>query len=498
MIKFTSSQPILSMSHTNPEKAETSHVDTLPTDNKYNEAYDNGDIERTITRTMDCDGSIDSDGNKKAAAGEVDDAFVFKDRMHDPTYFPEGGMQANMAMLGGFLAVFTTWGIITSFGVFQTYYKNVLLPELSSFQLGWIQSLQLSCIFMGGVFTGRPFDDGYFYHLEVFGSALIFVSFMLLAQCTELYQILLAQGVGMGLGMGVLFGPVLGCCSTYFKRRRGFAMCVCAAGGGVGGIIFPIAANNLLERVGFPWTIRILAFIELFCLAILIAVMRDKLPFHVRQMYAKKKYTTSIFSLSSWIDESALKSPEFMFFVAGATLCFFALYTPFTQLQSFALHINADPHISRYIVAILNAAGVLGRFSVFLIARWFGALNMTVVLTLLAAATTFPFFTISSDATLVVFALFYGYLSGVIGTFPPFCIPHLTEDITRLGTRFGMCFFVLSIFTAFSIPLSGLTLGPNNDNYMAVSMFCGASFVAASVLLAMGRISKAGFKLVII
>lgn len=207
------------------------------------------------------DGSSISELNGDSSDHEAGTSY---NKMHDPTYFPEGGLWAYLSLLGGFLSVLTTWGIITSFGVFQTYYKTDLFKHLSSFQLGWIQSLQLSCIFMGGVFTGRLFDDGYFYYLEIIGSTLIFVCFMLVAECTKLYQILLAQGVGMGLGMGMLFGPVLGCCSAYFKRKRGFAMCVCASGGGVGGIIFPIAANNLIQHVGFSWTIRILAFIELF------------------------------------------------------------------------------------------------------------------------------------------------------------------------------------------------------------------------------------------
>lgn len=421
-----------------------------------------------------------------------------ENRMHDPNYFPEGGLRANLCLVGGFLAVFTTWGIITSFGVFQTYYKNELLPELSSFQLGWIQSLQLACIFMGGVLTGRPFDDGYIYVLEGIGATLIFVCFMLLAECTKLYQILLAQGVGMGLGMGCLFGPVLACTSAYFKRRRGFAMCVCTSGGGVGGIIFPIAANNLLQKVGFVWTVRILAFIELFCLLLLIAVIRDKLPFHIRQKYARQKYTTSVFSWSAWVDKTALRTPEFMFFVFGVALCFFALYTPFAQIQSFAIHINADPTITTYIIAILNAASTVGRFTVFLIARYFGALNMTVVSSLAAAACCFPLFTITSNTSLVLFAIFYGYISGVVGSFPPFCVPHLTEDITRLGTRFGMCFFVLSLMLSFSTPLNGLSLGPDNDNFRNLSILCGAFFTGGAVLMACGRISKVGFKPVVI
>ena len=43
------------------------------------------------------------------------------------------------------------------------------------------------------------------------------------------YQTFLSQGVGMGLGMGIIFTPVLSIPSHYFRRRRPIAMgCVVA------------------------------------------------------------------------------------------------------------------------------------------------------------------------------------------------------------------------------------------------------------------------------
>lgn len=351
---------------------------------------------------------------------------------------------------------------------------------------------------MGGVFTGRPFDSGYFYHLLITGSVIIVVMFFLLAECTKYYQVLLAQGVGMGLGMGMLFGPCLACTGSYFKKYRGIAMCVCSAGGGVGGVIFPIVANNLLREIGFSWTIRVLGFIELALLSLMILVMRDRLPFAVRQKYAAQKNNTSVFAIASWVDSTALKSPEFMFFVVGVTCCFFGLYIPFAQIQTFALHIHTDPNVATYIVSILNTASTVGRLSVFLIANNFGALNMTIIFSLCSAATCYAWFTIKSNASMILFAIFYGYLAGVVGTFPPFCIPHLTEDITKLGTRFGMCFLSLSLMLSFSIPIAGLCLGPDGTNYKASAILSGTVFAAGCVFMCLGRIGKAGFKMVVI
>jgi len=51
-----------------------------------------------------------------------------------------------------------------------------------------------------------------------------------LAQPHHFYQNFLAQGVGMGFAMGMMFMPALGIPSHYFKRRRALAMGIVLSG----------------------------------------------------------------------------------------------------------------------------------------------------------------------------------------------------------------------------------------------------------------------------
>jgi len=52
-----------------------------------------------------------------------------------------------------------------------------------------------------------------------------------LAQPHQYYQVFLAQGIGMGIGMGLMFLPAISVTSHYFRRRRTVAMGVVIAGG---------------------------------------------------------------------------------------------------------------------------------------------------------------------------------------------------------------------------------------------------------------------------
>jgi MFS family permease len=55
---------------------------------------------------------------------------------------------------------------------------------------------------------------------------------------------------------------------TYFKKKRAIAGGLTIAGSSLGGVIFPLMAVHLMPQVGFPWAIRICAFLVLFLLII--------------------------------------------------------------------------------------------------------------------------------------------------------------------------------------------------------------------------------------
>jgi MFS family permease len=69
------------------------------------------------------------------------------------------------------------------------------------------------------------------------------------------------------LACGVIFGPTISVVSHWFKKRRSTAMGIVACGSSIGGTVFPIAFRNLVDVVGFPWTMRILGFMLLALLA---------------------------------------------------------------------------------------------------------------------------------------------------------------------------------------------------------------------------------------
>jgi MFS family permease len=89
-----------------------------------------------------------------------------------------------------------------------------------------------------GALTGPIYDAGYFRALLSVGSFLVVFGFMMLSLASTYWQVILAQGICVGLGAGCLFVPSVAILSTYFSTRVATAMGLAAAGSSLGKLFF--------------------------------------------------------------------------------------------------------------------------------------------------------------------------------------------------------------------------------------------------------------------
>ncbi|KAL8894611.1 MAG: hypothetical protein Q9207_008457 [Kuettlingeria erythrocarpa] len=169
---------------------------------------------------------------------------------------PDGGTLAWLQVLAGFFVVMDAQGLNQSYGVFQAYYESVLLRTHSPSTIAWIGSLQIFLLFFMSIVVSGQIDKGRFRHCFTGGSGLLVASTLATSWCKEYWQFVLAQGMGTGVGMGLVFGAGAQVMMTYFTRHLGVATGIASAGGAVGGMVFPAICEKLIARVGFAWTVR--------------------------------------------------------------------------------------------------------------------------------------------------------------------------------------------------------------------------------------------------
>jgi MFS family permease len=256
---------------------------------------------------------------------------------------PDGGAKAWLAVLGAFCGLFVSFGWINCIGVFQTYYESHQLSNMSTSTVTWITSLETFVMFFAGPVFGTLFDSYGPRWILLGGTFLHVFGLMMASLSTEYYQFILAQGICSPLGASAIFNACVNSVSTWFAKRRAFALGIMASGSSLGGVIFPIMVTHLIPEVGFPWAMRICAFLILGMLGIANLTLKSRLP------PSKKP-----FDIMSFI--RPLKDLRFVLTVAGAFCFFWGMFLPFTFVITQAERYGMSQNMSQYLIPILNAA----------------------------------------------------------------------------------------------------------------------------------------------
>lgn len=392
---------------------------------------------------------LDAEDAIKGLDLDVKDKRLPIDEPANPPQFIEGTLQGWLTVCGASLVAMCTFGNIQSFGVYQAYYTQTLLAGSSPSKISWIGSVQLCLQFTIGIFSGKLFDQGYFHSLMISGALLfLFSSFMLsLAKPHEFYQFLLAQGFGMGMGMGCMFLPALSIMSHYFRKRRAVAMGIVVASGSVGGVIYPIILNKIFPRegLGFPWAVRFIAFINIAFLVVANLIMKPRWPTRKR----------------SPVDMSQiLNDPPYWVTIVGLFLGFWGIFIPYFYLQLFSETHGVDSNFLTWTLPILNAGAACGRFMPNFLADKYGPLNVIIPSGIISSGMLWALLGIRSVAGVTLFGLVYGFVSGAFLTLASPAVAAFTRSPTLddIGLRIGIsCFFIgLALLTG--NPIAGAIL----------------------------------------
>lgn len=400
--------------------------------------------------------------------------------VNDLKAVPNGGLWAWLQVVGSFFIFWNAWGIINTFGTYQTFYETSLLSSKTPSDIAWIGSVQATLLMVVGSFAGPLYDAGYIRQLLLVGSVLVVLGQMMLSLCTNYAQVFLAQAVCQGIGTGLIFVPSVAILSQYFSTKIATATGLAASGSSLGGVVYPIVFHRLEPKLGFPWATRILGFMMMGTLVISNICLRVRvLP------EGKRKF---------W-DKTAFKEAPYVLYVFGLFLTFMGLYDPFFYAQSYALDTRiTNPNLAFYMLSVINAASTFGRIIPGYISDKIGPLNMIIPCSLMAGVVSLCLIATHSTAGLIVALAFYGFFSGTLVSLPPTIFVHLTKNRAVIGARMGMGFAIIAIGLLVGTPISGAILVATGK-FAYVWLFGGLLTIFGTCLIIGTRICRAGYSL---
>jgi MFS family permease len=308
--------------------------------------------------------------------------------------------------------------------------------------------------------------------LLIIGSVIMLFALFMTSLCHSYWQLFLAQGFLLGIGLSFVVLPAFATVPHYFVRSRALALGITVSGSSLGGVIWPIALKNLLYKIGFGWGVRVSAFIMLpllaaACLSIHLPPQKSGAP------KAKPKPDLSI-----------VKHPVLILLAVGLFFIYLGLFSPFFYITSWTVSLGLDESLAFYMISIINAASLFGRILPGLLADKFGAYNMMILSAAFSGLICCCWTKATSMGGIVVLSLAYGFASGAVIGLQGACSAQIVKP-AQYGVAMGSVMAVLSIAGLIGSPINGWIL--DAWGFLGLSLFSGLAMLVGMLVLILAR-----------
>ena len=396
--------------------------------------------------------------------------------------YPEGGLEAYLCVFGSFCAMMMGLGMMNTVGTYQSYVSTHQLQGQSESAIGWIFGLYAFLAFFCGIQIGPIFDAKGPRWLVAAGSVLIMLTYVLLGICDKYWHFLVVFGILGGTGTSLTFTPAIASVGHWFLRKRGQMTGLAAVGGSFGGIVYPLALQALFPKIGFAWSTRVIALINLVLLIPANLCIKGRLP-------PKKATKEAILP-----DFRIFRDPVFALTTLGVFFIEWGLFVPLAYLTSYSYANGVSRTFSYQIMAIFNAGSCAGRYFPGLAADLIGRFNSMLLTIALCLVATLALW-LPAQGTIgliVVYAIIMGFASGSGISLTPVCVGQLCK-VENYGRYYATCYTLVSFGSLTGIPIAGKLLSTAGGQYWAVITFTAASYAASLAAFVGARVMGAGW-----
>ncbi|KAK5659358.1 hypothetical protein OQA88_1451 [Cercophora sp. LCS_1] len=263
---------------------------------------------------------------------------------------------------------------------------------------------------------------------------------------------------------------------SWIGKKKMLAIGIVACGSATGGLIFPSMARQLLERVGFGWTIRAIGLVQAVTGVVCVVGLKPR----IRPR-----------SGGEWFDLEAWKEGEYVFYTAGAFMMFLGVYFGFYYIASFSREVIGISYVdSLNLLLVLNGVGSVGRLIPNYFADRYGPITIMIPTATIAGVCVLCWTAVDSVAGLYVWCVFYGMAAGGIQSLFPAGLSSLATDLRKAGIRLGMAFSIVSFATLIGPPVAGAIITATGGSYRGAQIFAGVCLLVGAVCMFFAKLTR--------
>jgi len=384
-----------------------------------------------------------------------------------------------------FAVTFVGFGSAYTFSAFVESLQRDFAASRGSVSL--VFSLAGFLYFALGMVSGPLADRWGSRRLSVAGMMLVGLGLCAAGMARALWQVYVAYGLGVGLGIGCSYVPVLGAVQRWFVKRRGFASGLAVSGIGVGTLVMPPLAALLIATLGWRHAYLVLGvFAAVVGVGMALLIETDPRDRGLAPDGEPLHSATQVNLPAGFSVRQAIRSKRFAGLYAACLLCSFGLFVPFVHLIPYALD-HGVPQASA--VLLLGAIGVgstLGRFFLGGLAdRWgreFALLLMFAGMALALGLWVFAMGVWGMAAFALAYGVFYG---GFVAILPALVMDYFGGR--NVSGIIGVLYTSVAFGTLVGPSAAGFAFDVSHSYTLPILIGAGGNIIAAFIMAGLSR-----------
>jgi MFS family permease len=282
----------------------------------------------------------------------------------------------------------------------------------------------------------------------------------------------LCYGVGIGIGIALVYTPSIACVQPWFTRRRGLAAGIASAGIGAGTLVVPLLASGAIAWLQWRDALRLMALAVLVLGLGCAALMRRAPAAQATQGGANLPPGHTL--------REALHSRKFWWLYLGAVLAAPSMFVPFAHVSAAARDAGIDAAQAVGLVGLIGIGSLIGRFAIGALADRQGR-SLTLALMqgamgasylLWAGAASYPLFALFA----LCFGLSYG---GIVSLLPALCMDYF--GARAVASIIGMLYSGAALGNLLGPVLAGLVFDHTGSYGLVIWACLALSALATGV-----------------
>ncbi|PMD60380.1 MFS general substrate transporter [Hyaloscypha bicolor E] len=316
----------------------------------------------------------------------------------------DSGRRAWACLLGAATIEGLMWGFPMTFGVFQSYLQTHP-PFENNRYIPVVGVLATGISYLGNPLI-TPITikyQKYQRHMICFGWLICIVALLASSFATKLWHLMFTQGFLYGVGIVLLYFPVLSMVNEWFIKRRGLAYGIMFGSAGAFGLALPFVVERLLHSYGYATTVRAFAIGIFILVGPMLPLLKPRL---LPLVHTNTPSETTL-------DTTVFTNP--LFYSASLSNIFqgLAFFLPFVYLPSYAHDIGLNNAQSTLALSFLNTSQIIGQIGIGYLSDHHSIYIPLFLSPFFSALCTFLLWGFAkSFSPLTIFSILYGIFSG--------------------------------------------------------------------------------------